>query len=90
MSWKRVLIGCLSLAVAVSAQGEAAKPKKRVARLAGPAAKTPEELRERLSAKLAEPWVAKGGWELDYDEALARAVREDKKVLTYFTRSYAP
>ena len=49
-----------------------------------------EELVKRRDAKLAEPWLQKAKWTLDYDEALAESAKSGKLVFAYFTRSYAP
>lgn len=74
----------LTLAVAISAAQTNAQgtrsAKKEV---------TAEELRARYEAELAEPFVAKGGWIVDYDDARAQAKREGKLIFTYFSRSYA-
>lgn len=45
---------------------------------------------EKYDKKITEEWIAFGGWELDYDSALARAEKEGKYVLAYFSRSYSP
>jgi hypothetical protein len=50
---------------------------------------TPEELQSRYDLKIAKPFVASGGWVLDYDLARDRAVKEKKYLFVYFTRSYA-
>ena len=47
------------------------------------------ELEAKYEAKIAKPFVAHGGWIVDYDEALARAEKEKKFIFTYFTRSYS-
>ncbi len=49
-----------------------------------------DPLQAKLDKKLAEPWVAKGGWVLDLEEAKARAAKENKLIFAYFTRSYSP
>lgn len=48
------------------------------------------ELQQKYEAKIAKPFVAHGGWVLDYDEARARAEKEQKLLFVYFTRSYSP
>ena len=48
-----------------------------------------EALQAQRRAKLAEPWVAAGGWTTEYEAALAEGRRSAKPVLAYFTRSYA-
>ena len=45
---------------------------------------------ERRAKKLAKPFVTFAPWMLDYDKARAAAKKQDKILLTYFTRSYAP
>ena len=44
----------------------------------------------KFEKKVAEPWVAKGGWILDFEEAKALAAKENKLIFAYFTRSYSP
>ena len=48
------------------------------------------EMLEQRSKKLAKPFVTSEPWMLEYDEARAYAKKQDKILLTYFTRSYAP
>ncbi|MBK8979675.1 MAG: hypothetical protein IPM29_27565 [Planctomycetes bacterium] len=50
---------------------------------------TPEELQKKYDEELALPFVQKGNWIVDYDEARARARREGKLIFAYFSRSYA-
>ena len=40
--------------------------------------------------ELAKPVFQAAAWHLDYGKAQAEAAREDKLILVYFTRSYAP
>ena len=40
---------------------------------------------EQLRAKLAEPFLKKANWLLDYDTALAQAKRRGKLIFGYFT-----
>jgi hypothetical protein len=47
------------------------------------------ELRDKYEKKIALPFVAHGGWIIDYDAALAKAKAEGKLLFAYFTRSYA-
>ncbi len=47
------------------------------------------ELEAKYEAKIAKPFVAHGGWVVDYDDALARAESEKKLIFAYFTRSYS-
>ncbi len=47
------------------------------------------ELKQRYEKKLEAPWIAKGKWVLDYDEARRRAKREGKLIFAYFSRSYS-
>lgn len=49
-----------------------------------------EELQARLEKKLAEPFLKRAAWHLDYDEALEAAQESGKPIFLYFTRSYAP
>ena len=44
----------------------------------------------KYDKKITGPWIESGGWELDYDKALATATSEGKYVLAYFSRSYSP
>lgn len=46
--------------------------------------------RHRRDAKLARPVFQRSDWTSDYESALAAARREDKLILAYFTRSFAP
>jgi hypothetical protein len=60
--------------------------------LAAPAACQPqgqsqEKLRALRAEKLAKPVFE--GWLTDYDAARARARKDGKLILAYFTRSYA-
>jgi len=64
---------------------KAAKIQKMVPR----PKQTPEELTKRYEKMLESPWIAKGHWIVDYDEARARAKREGKLIFVYFSRSYA-
>jgi hypothetical protein len=52
--------------------------------------KSQETLKQQLAEKLAEPWVANGGWITDYEKALEQANKSGKVIAAYFTRSYAP
>ena len=49
-----------------------------------------EELKERYEKKIAEEWVAHGGWILDLDKAKDSAKKENKAIFAYFSRSYSP
>jgi hypothetical protein len=53
-------------------------------------AQSQEDLVARKEAKLAEAWLKKSAWILDYDEAKAAAKKSGKPIFAYFTRSYAP
>jgi hypothetical protein len=44
----------------------------------------------KYEAKLELEFIEYGGWITDFDEAMAKAKREDKVLFTYFSRSYAP
>jgi len=50
---------------------------------------TTEELQAKYEEELHSPFIAKGNWILDYDEAQQRAKAEGKLILAYFSRSYA-
>lgn len=50
----------------------------------------PATLEKNYEAKLKKDFIAKGSWEQSIDSALAKAKAENKPVLAYFTRSYAP
>ncbi len=54
------------------------------------AAQDVDPLQAKLDKKLEEAWVAHGGWVLDFEEAKARAAKENKLIFAYFTRSYSP
>ncbi|HMQ22224.1 MAG TPA: hypothetical protein PKE00_07020 [Planctomycetota bacterium] len=56
---------------------------------AKPRVPTTEELTKLYEEALAEPFVKKGSWMIDYDAARARAKEEGKLIFAYFTRSYA-
>lgn len=45
-------------------------------------------LEKRYRAKLAEPWVAKGGWIMSYEQAKERARKTGRLIFAYFSRSY--
>ena len=49
-----------------------------------------QSLQEKYDAKLKESWLVDGGWTTDFAEAKARAKKEGKLVLAYFSRSYSP
>lgn len=53
------------------------------------AEKTPAELARLFEEKSAKPWIRKGAWLTDFDEACAQAKAQGKLVFAYFTRSYA-
>jgi hypothetical protein len=48
------------------------------------------ELEDRLAKKLAEPFVTKAAWVLDFDEAKKKAKEDGKVIFAYFSRSFAP
>ncbi len=70
------LAGLMALTWAAPAPAQRRKP-------------TPEELQHKYEEEIALPFIAKGGWILDYDEARARAKKEGKLIFAYFSRSYA-
>jgi len=47
-----------------------------------------QDLEKKLADKLAKPFVAKGGWVLDFDEAKAAAKKRNVPILAYFTASF--
>lgn len=49
-----------------------------------------QNLANRLSKKLAEPWVKNAAWMTDYDAVKAAAKKRGQPIFGYFTRSYAP
>ena len=57
---------------------------------AAPAQDAQDALKEKYAEKIAEPWVAHGGWGLDYEKALEESGKSGKLVCAYFSRSYAP
>ncbi len=48
------------------------------------------ELQKRYQEKVSKDWLTKADWSLDLEDSLARAKKEGKPVLAYFTRSYSP
>ena len=50
--------------------------------------KTPNEI--NLEKKLASKFVVNGNWLIDFDKAREKAKKENKPIVAYFTRSYAP
>jgi hypothetical protein len=48
-----------------------------------------DDLKAKRTEKLAKPVFTKAPWVMDYDKAREQAKKEDKLLLTYFTRSYA-
>lgn len=49
-----------------------------------------DELKSRRDAKLKEAWVTKAPWITDYAKAKEAAKKDQKLILTYFSRSYSP
>jgi hypothetical protein len=49
-----------------------------------------ETLEAKRDAKLAEPFIKKADWVLDYDKALEASKTSGKPIFALFTRSYAP
>lgn len=49
-----------------------------------------EELKETRAKKLAKEFLKNADWHLDYDKVREIAKTENKLILTYFTRTYAP
>ncbi len=91
---KLSVLGLAALGLAAGRAPAQKSPKVRTAaaKIRAPQRRAPsqEELIRRRDAKLAEPWVAKGGWISDYDKARSLAKKKNKLIFTYFTRSYAP
>lgn len=48
------------------------------------------ELIKRRDAKLAETWIEKAPWQVDYDAARQEATKHGKLIFAYFSRSYSP
>ena len=48
-----------------------------------------DALQKKYEEQIAKPFVAHGGWVVDYDEARERAAKEKKLIFAYFARSYA-
>lgn len=73
--------------------GRAAQPAQRAMRLS-PAPRAREKSQSDLiklrAKKLSKKVFENADWFYDYDEARAAAKAEDKLLLVYFTRSYAP
>ncbi|MBM4061864.1 MAG: thioredoxin family protein [Planctomycetes bacterium] len=61
-----------------------------LAQLPMPQQPTQQELAQLRAAKLAKPAFAKGTWSFDFDAARARAGREGKAILVWFTTSCTP
>ena len=49
-----------------------------------------QSMEERRDKKLAEPWVTKSAWIIDYDKAREASTKSGKPIFAYFTRSYSP
>ena len=94
---------CLLLLVTATAQeksgtrsagekepGKASKPMRKIMKMRPAPRRSVDELKARYAKKVASPFIAKGKWILDYDEARERAKREGKLIFVYYTRSYAP
>jgi hypothetical protein len=47
-------------------------------------------MEDKFKKKQAAPFVKNGGWILDFTEARKKAIKENKPIFAYFTRSYAP
>ena len=52
-------------------------------------AQSPDDLKQKLEAKLQEPWTKSPEWITDYDKAREEAEKTGKVIFAYFTRSYA-
>ncbi len=49
-----------------------------------------EELERRLAAKKEEAFLKNAAWMYDFEKAKETALKEDKRLFSYFTRSYSP
>ena len=78
-SWRRIATLVLALGIAALATTES--PAQSGSN--GP-------LQEKYEKKLTEPFVKAIRWATTLEEALERARKENKPILGYFTRSYAP
>ena len=52
--------------------------------------KSQSQLIEQWESKQQESWFTGGGWSPDFAAAKARAAKEGKVILAYFSRSYSP
>lgn len=48
------------------------------------------ELERRLEAKKGEAFLGNASWIFDFEKAKEIARKEDKRLFSYFTRSYSP
>ena len=71
------LITLVSLVLAVDAAAQRRGPSQ-------------EELKETRAKKLAKEFLKNADWQLDYDKARDLAKKENKLILTYFTRTFRP
>lgn len=53
-------------------------------------AQSQASLIKKWEAKQQQAWFKDGGWTPDFAAAKARAAKEGKIILAYFSRSYAP
>ena len=91
------LLGALLMPATTQAQEKKAPPKKKLFRAmtlssSGGSRKPPTqtELKQRLTKKLAGPWLSNVAWNYDYAKALQESKTNGKPLFAYFTRSYAP
>ncbi len=49
-----------------------------------------EEMQANYDKKLKKDFMSKVSWERDFAAAKAKAAKENKLLLAYFSRSYAP
>jgi len=96
-----LLAAALATAPVLAQDPETGKPTKtakpiktiKAMKLTAPNAGPPPsqaELVARRDAKLAKKLFKNADWMLDFDAAKKRAAEQDKLILVYFTRSYAP
>jgi hypothetical protein len=74
MSSRLKQLALLGLPLALMAQGVGAQQ---------------EQLQQKYQKKISSDWFVKGGWSDDYAACRARAKKEGKIILVYFTRSYS-
>ena len=91
------LLGALLMPATTQAQEKKTPPKKKLFRAmtltgSGASSKPPTqaEFKQRMTKKLAGPWLSNVVWNYDYSKALQESTTSGKPLFAYFTRSYAP